>query len=116
MCHMKLKIQLSWREEGKAQESIQSSTTLDPGHHMGKLQKHKETSHTRDPRGQHFPCRGMLYMEHTRHHNNMKHKLIKQRMIHKRAPCLIIEHNKLVNLNRGPPKDRLLTITFKPSH
>ena len=34
------------KEEGKDQELIQSSTTPDPGHHMGKRQKHKKTSHT----------------------------------------------------------------------
>ena len=28
--------------EGKTQESIQSSFTPDPGHHMGKWQKHKK--------------------------------------------------------------------------
>ena len=36
------------KEEGKDQESIQSSTIFDPGHHMGKWQKHKKTSHTRE--------------------------------------------------------------------
>ena len=39
------------KEEGKYQEFIQSSTTTDPGHHMGKRQNHKKTSHTREPRG-----------------------------------------------------------------
>ena len=33
------------KEESKGQESIQSSTIPDPGHHMGKWQKHKKTSH-----------------------------------------------------------------------
>ena len=41
--------------EGKDQESIQSSTAPDPGHHMVKWQKHKKTSHTRERRGQSFP-------------------------------------------------------------
>ena len=36
------------KEEGKSQESIQSSTTPDPGQHMGKWQKHKKTSRTRE--------------------------------------------------------------------
>ena len=31
------------REEGKDQESIQSSTTPDPGYHMGESQIHKKT-------------------------------------------------------------------------
>ena len=39
------------KEEDKDQESIQSSTTSGPGHHMGKLQKHKKISHTSGPRG-----------------------------------------------------------------
>ena len=43
------------KKEGKDQESIQSSTTPDPGHHMGKSQIHNKTSHTREPRGQPFP-------------------------------------------------------------
>ena len=30
------------KEEGNDQESIQSNTTPDPGHHMGKCQKHKK--------------------------------------------------------------------------
>ena len=48
---------LQSKKEGKYQESIQSSTTPDPGHHMGKCQKHKETSHTREPSGEPFPRR-----------------------------------------------------------
>ena len=39
------------KEEGKDQESIQSSTTPDPGHHIGKMTQTKKTSHTREPRG-----------------------------------------------------------------
>ena len=31
------------KEEGKDQESIQSNTTPDPGHHVEKEQKHKKT-------------------------------------------------------------------------
>ena len=42
------------KEEGKDEESIQLRTTPDLKHHMGKLQKQKKTSHTRDPRGQFF--------------------------------------------------------------
>ena len=37
------------KNEGKDQELIQSSTTPDPGHHIGKLQKPKKTSHTISP-------------------------------------------------------------------
>ena len=47
------------KEEGKDQESIQSSTTPDPGHHMGKRHKHEKTSHTRDPRDQPLPSNGL---------------------------------------------------------
>ena len=45
------------KQEGKDQESIQSSTTPDPGHHMGRWQEHKGTSHTSEPRDQPFPSR-----------------------------------------------------------
>ena len=45
------------KEEGNDQESIHSSTTPDPEHHTGKWQKHKNTSHTRKPRGKRFPSR-----------------------------------------------------------
>ena len=45
------------KEEGKYQESIQANTTPDPGHYMGKCQKHKKTQHTREPRDQPFPSR-----------------------------------------------------------
>ena len=38
------------KEEGEDQESMQSSTTPDPGHYMGKRQKHKKTSQTREPK------------------------------------------------------------------
>ena len=48
---------LQSKEECKYQESIQSSTTPDQVHHMGKSQKQKKTSHTSEPRGQHFPSR-----------------------------------------------------------
>ena len=44
-------------EEGKDQESKQSNTIRELGHHMGKLQKHKKTSHTREQRGQSFPSK-----------------------------------------------------------
>ena len=40
------------KEEGKGQESIQSSYTHDPGHSVGRLYRQKKTSHTREPRGQ----------------------------------------------------------------
>ena len=46
------------KEEGKGQESIQSSTAHDPGHGMlMEGDKNKETSHTKEPRGQPFPIR-----------------------------------------------------------
>ena len=35
-------------KEGKDQESIQSSTTPDPGHHMGKWQKHNHTQESQE--------------------------------------------------------------------
>ena len=44
-----------FKQEGKDRESIESNTTPDPGHHMGKWQKHKKTSHTKEPSGQPFP-------------------------------------------------------------
>ena len=45
-------------EEDKDQESIQPSTTLDPGHHIvGKVTKRTKTSHSRESRGQPFPCK-----------------------------------------------------------
>ena len=48
------------KEDGKDQEQIQSSTTLDPGHRMGKCQKHKKTLHTREPRGKTFPSKAAM--------------------------------------------------------
>ena len=45
------------KEDKKDQESIHSSTTLNPGHHLEKWHKHQKTSHTREPRGQPFPSR-----------------------------------------------------------
>ena len=38
--------EIVWKKEGKGQESIQSNTTPDPGHHMGKWQKHNKTTPT----------------------------------------------------------------------
>ena len=43
------------KEEGEDQASIQSSTTPDPGHRIGKGQKHQKTQYTREPIGQPFP-------------------------------------------------------------
>ena len=43
------------KKGGKDQESIQSSTTPDPGYHMERWQKHKH--HKQEPRGQPFPSR-----------------------------------------------------------
>ena len=48
---------LESKEEGKDQESIQSSTKPDLGHHVGKRQKLKKTLHTKEPKGKLFPCR-----------------------------------------------------------
>ena len=45
------------KEEGKTLKSKQSNTTPDPGQHIGKWQKNKKTSHTREPRGQPFHSR-----------------------------------------------------------
>ena len=42
---------------GKYQESIQSSTTNEPGHYTRKWQSTIKTSHTREPRGQPFPSK-----------------------------------------------------------
>ena len=39
------------KEEGKDHELLQSITTPDPGYYMGKWQKHKKASRTREPRG-----------------------------------------------------------------
>ena len=41
--HMPLKLILS-KKSGKDQESMQSSTTPDPGYHMGKWQKRNQIS------------------------------------------------------------------------
>ena len=67
------------KKEVKDQELIQLGTTPDPGHHMGKWQKHNKTSYTRvpkgGPRGQPFPSRWPQgYNEQTRKHG--KHKNI----------------------------------------
>ena len=51
--HFVQKADMKSKEEGKDQESIQSSTIFDPGHHMGKWQKHKKTSHTREKSKKH---------------------------------------------------------------
>ena len=48
---------LQVKKEGKDKELIQSSTTPDPRHHRGKWHNHKETSHTREPRGPPFHSR-----------------------------------------------------------
>ena len=65
----------SEEEEGKYQELLQSFTTPDPGNHLGKWQKHKQTSQTRESRGQTFPGRwSQDCKEQTRQHNKDKHK------------------------------------------
>ena len=60
------------KEEGNDQESIQSNTTPDLEHHMGKWQKHKKTSHTREPRGQPFPSTRLQGTWLIRNTNNKK--------------------------------------------
>ena len=49
-------INLKCKSGCKDQESIQSSTTLDPGYHW-KSDKHTVKHHKREPRGQPFPSR-----------------------------------------------------------
>ena len=53
ICHARIQkvllVGVERKKEFKDQESIQSNTTPDAGHHMGKSQKHKKTSHTREP-------------------------------------------------------------------
>ena len=44
------------KKDGKDQETIQSSTTPDPGYHMGRKQKYNK-HHQQEPRGQPFPSR-----------------------------------------------------------
>ena len=68
-----------WRvqrmEEGKYQESIQSSTTPVPRHQMGKWEKHQKTSHTREPRGRAFPSKWLQgCKEQTRQYDSDSHK------------------------------------------
>ena len=48
---------LESKEKGKDKYSIQSSTTPDPRHHMGKCQKHEKIQYRREPRDQPFPSR-----------------------------------------------------------
>ena len=45
------------KEESKDQESIQSSITPEPRHERESDKKHKETSHSREPRGEPLPSR-----------------------------------------------------------
>ena len=44
------------KEVGNDQESIQSSTTSYPRHHIGKRQNHQESSHIGEPRVSPFPA------------------------------------------------------------
>ena len=85
------------KEVSKDQESIQSSNTPDPGHHMGKSQKHKKTSHTREPIDSPFQSGGhkatwnrQISMTKTK----TKHKITK--MIHKRSTALEWSLRKLL--------------------
>ena len=62
------------REGGKVLDSIQSITTPDPGYHMGKLQIHKKTLDTGEPRRQPFPSRWPQgCMTQTRQYSKDKH-------------------------------------------
>ena len=57
-------------EEGKYLESIQSSTTPDPGHHMGKWQKHKKNYIQENQEVSPFPSgdhKATMNRQHERH-------------------------------------------------
>ena len=69
----------SRKSESKDQESIQSSTTPDPGYHMGKWQKHNYTSQT-VPEGDTSSNKQTWKYE--------KHKTWTTKMIHKRRTAL----------------------------
>ena len=69
------------KEEDKDQKTIQSSTTPDPRHHMGKWQKHKETPRTREPRGQLLPSR--LSQGDHKNARNRQESIIKTHLKHK---------------------------------
>ena len=64
------------REEGNAQESIQSITIIpDPEHNNGKVTKHKKTQHAREPIDQPFTSRySKGCKEHTSQHKIDKHE------------------------------------------
>ena len=48
--------EIFWSKKGdKDQKSIQSSTTPDPGYHMGESAKNTIKHHKQEPRGQPFP-------------------------------------------------------------
>ena len=51
-----VKTAIQSKKDGKDQETIQSSTTPDPGYHMGKLQKYSKHLQ-QEPRGQLSPSR-----------------------------------------------------------
>ena len=55
MCDKK-RIMYKSKKDGKDQETIQSSTTPDPGYHMGKLKKYNK-HHQQEPKGQPVPSR-----------------------------------------------------------
>ena len=64
------------KEESKDLESTQSSTTPDPGYRMGKWQKHKQTSHTKELISQTFPRRRPQgCMTQTRQYGKNKQKI-----------------------------------------
>ena len=62
-------------KEGNDQESIQTSSTAEPGHTIRKWQKHNKTSHTREPKGQPFLNWWPLgCKKHTWQYGRHKHK------------------------------------------
>ena len=65
-------ISLESKKNGKDLETIQSSTTPDPGYSMGNYQKYNK-HHQQEPRGQPFPSRWPQgSSEQTRKHENNK--------------------------------------------
>ena len=70
------------KKGGKDLKTIQSSTTTDPGYHMGKLQKYNE-HHRQEPRGQPFPSTAINRRKSMR---NTRHK--KDQLIHKGSIAL----------------------------
>ena len=69
-------MRLQSREGGKNLESIQSSTTPDPGYRLGKWQIHKKHQIQEEPRSQPFHSRWLEgCMTQTRQYSKDKHKI-----------------------------------------